>query len=234
MNKGKFYITTPIYYPSANFHIGHCYTTIICDSIARYKRLDGYDTYFLTGSDEHGEKIEKKANEAGVTPKEYVDKIVDNSKDLWNALKITYDRFIRTTDEDHVKIVQHIFKKLYDQGDIYKGEYKGLYCTPCESFWTETQLVDGKCPDCGRDVHEVSEEAYFLKLSNYQDRLEKYLEEHPDCVLCGEAKYLGQEGKQTNNLQEMLNLKDSLESINPLSLKPVYMKDQYAKPLRQH
>ncbi len=182
MNKGKFYITTPIYYPSANFHIGHCYTTIICDSIARYKRLDGYDTYFLTGSDEHGEKIEKKANEAGVTPKEYVDKIVDNSKDLWNALKITYDRFIRTTDEDHVKIVQHIFKKLYDQGDIYKGEYKGLYCTPCESFWTETQLVDGKCPDCGRDVHEVSEEAYFLKLSNYQDRLEKYLEEHPDFI----------------------------------------------------
>ena len=182
MDKGKFYITTPIYYPSANFHIGHCYTTIICDSIARYKRLDGYDTYFLTGSDEHGEKIEKKANEAGVTPKEYVDKIVDNSKDLWNALKITYDRFIRTTDEDHVKIVQHIFKKLYDQGDIYKGEYKGLYCTPCESFWTETQLVDGKCPDCGREVHEVSEEAYFLKLSNYQDRLEKYLEEHPDFI----------------------------------------------------
>ena len=182
MEKGKFYITTPIYYPSANFHIGHCYTTIICDSIARYKRLDGYDTYFLTGSDEHGEKIEKKANEAGVTPKEYVDKIVDNSKDLWKALQITYDRFIRTTDDDHVEIVQKIFKKLYDNGDIYKGEYKGLYCTPCESFWTETQLVDGKCPDCGRDVHEVSEEAYFLKLSNYQERLEKYYEEHPDFI----------------------------------------------------
>lgn len=178
----KFYITTPIYYPSANFHIGHCYSTIIADSIARYKRLDGYDTYFLTGSDEHGQKIEKKAIEKGVTPKEYVDEIVANAKDLWSSLGITYDRFIRTTDEDHVKAVQYIFKKLYDQGDIYKGEYKGLYCTPCESFWTETQAQDGKCPDCGREVHEVSEEAYFLKLSNYQSRLEEYIESHPNFI----------------------------------------------------
>lgn len=181
MNK-KFYITTPIYYPSASFHIGHCYTTIIADSIARYKRLDGYDTYFLTGSDEHGEKIEKKAEEAGVTPIEYVDKIVENAKDLWQSLGISYDRFIRTTDEDHIKIVQNIFKKLYDKGDIYKGTYKGLYCTPCESFWTETQAKDGLCPDCGRPVKEVEEEAYFLKLSKYQSKLEKYINDHPEFI----------------------------------------------------
>ena len=178
----KFYITTPIYYPSSNFHIGHCYTTIICDAIARFKRLEGYDTFYLTGTDEHGQKIQKKAEEAGVTPKEYVDKIVSDAKDLWKSLGITYDKFIRTTDEEHIECVQKIFKQLYDQGDIYKGEYKGLYCTPCESFWTETQLVDGKCPDCGRDVSEVSEEAYFLKLSNYADRLIKYYDEHPDFI----------------------------------------------------
>lgn len=182
MENKKFYITTPIYYPSANFHIGHCYSTIIADAIARYKRLDGFDTYFLTGSDEHGQKIEKKAEEAGKTPQEYVDEIVENAKDLWKRLGISYDRFIRTTDEDHIEIVQYIFKKLYDQGDIYKGEYKGLYCTPCESFWTETQAVDGKCPDCGREVHEVSEEAYFLKLSKYQKRLEEHIETHPDFI----------------------------------------------------
>ena len=181
MNK-KFYITTPIYYPSANFHIGHCYTTIVADAIARYKRLTGYDVFYLTGTDEHGEKIQKKANEAGVTPKEYVDKIVANAKDLWKSLDISYDKFIRTTDEEHVKCVQKIFERLYKQGDIYKGEYKGLYCTPCESFWTETQLINGKCPDCGRDVHEVSEEAYFFKLSKYQDRLVKYYEENPDFI----------------------------------------------------
>ena len=178
----KFYITTPIYYPSSNFHIGHCYTTIICDAIARFKRLEGYDTFYLTGTDEHGQKIQKKAEEAGVTPKEYVNKIVSDAKDLWKSLGITYDKFIRTTDEEHIECVQKIFKQLYDQGDIYKGEYKGLYCTPCESFWTETQLVDGKCPDCGRDVSEVSEEAYFLKLSNYADRLIKYYDEHPDFI----------------------------------------------------
>ena len=178
----KFYITTPIYYPSANFHIGHCYTTIIADSIARYKRLAGYDVFFLTGTDEHGEKIEKKAKENVVTPKEYVDKIVDNAKDLWKSLGISYDKFIRTTDEYHEKAVQKIFNKLYEQGDIYKGEYEGLYCTPCESFWTETQLVDGKCPDCGRDVHIVKEESYFFKLSKYQDKLIKLYEEHPEFI----------------------------------------------------
>jgi len=182
MENKKFYITTPIYYPSSNFHIGHCYTTIVCDAIARFKRLQGFDTFYLTGTDEHGQKIEKKAEEAGVTPKEYVDEIVANAKDLWKSLGISYDKFIRTTDEEHVKCVQKIFKQLYDQGDIYKGEYKGLYCTPCESFWTETQLVDGKCPDCGREVVEVSEEAYFFKLSNYADRLIKYYDEHPDFI----------------------------------------------------
>ena len=182
MENKKFYITTPIYYPSANFHIGHCYTTIIADAIARYKRLDGYDTYFLTGSDEHGQKIQKKAEEAGVSPQEYVDKIVDNAKDLWKELGISYDQFIRTTDKNHKKIVQKIFSKLYEQGDIYKGEYKGLYCTPCESFWTESQLNEGKCPDCGRDVHEVTEEAYFFKLSKYQKRLEEHIEAHPEFI----------------------------------------------------
>ena len=181
--KEKYYITTPIYYPSANFHIGHCYTTIIADSLARYKRLTGYDVYYQTGTDEHGEKIEKKAKEAGVTPKEYVDRIIEESKDLWKSLNISYDYFIRTTDEDHVRRVQKIFKKLYEQGDIYKGTYEGLYCIPCESFWTESQLVDGKCPDCGREVKLVSEEAYFFKLSKYQDRLVKYYEEHPDFIL---------------------------------------------------
>ena len=182
MNKEKFYITTPIYYPSANFHIGHCYTTIIADAIARYKRLTGYDVFYLTGTDEHGLKIQKKAEEAGVTPQEYVDEIVGNAKDLWKSLNISYDKFIRTTDKEHVECVQKIFKKLYDQGDIYKGEYKGLYCIPCESFWTETQLVDGKCPDCGRDVNEVSEEAYFFRLSKYQDRLIKFYDEHPTFI----------------------------------------------------
>ena len=180
--KKKFYVTTPIYYPSANFHIGHCYTTIIGDAIARYKRLCGYDVFYLTGTDEHGQKIQKKAEEAGVSPQEYVDKIVANAKDLWKTLNISYDKFIRTTDSEHVLCVQKIFKKLYDNGDIYKGVYKGLYCTPCESFWTETQLVDGKCPDCGREVSEVSEEAYFFKLSKYQDRLMKYYEDNPTFI----------------------------------------------------
>ena len=179
----KFYITTPIYYPSAEFHIGHCYTTIIADAIARYKRLTGYDVFFQTGTDEHGEKIEKKASEAGITPKEYVDKIIENAKDLWKNLDISYDFFIRTTDKTHEEAVQKIFKKLYDQGDIYKGEYKGLYCVPCESFWTEGQLVDGNCPDCGREVKEVSEEAYFLRLSKYQDKLVDFYDSHPNFIL---------------------------------------------------
>lgn len=181
MNK-KFYITTPIYYPSAEFHIGHCYTTIIADAIARYKRLDGYDVFFQTGTDEHGLKIENKAKEKGVTPKEYVDIIIENAKDLWKNLGISYDFFIRTTDDFHVEKVQEIFKKLYDQGDIYKSEYQGLYCVPCESFWTETQLVDGKCPDCGRDVELVTEEAYFFKLSKYQKQLEELYENNPDFI----------------------------------------------------
>ncbi len=182
MNK-KYYLTTPIYYPSANFHIGHCYTTIIADAIARYKRLTGYDVFFQTGTDEHGEKIEKKAKEAGTTPKAYVDKIIEDAKDLWASLDISYDYFIRTTDEKHEKAVQAIFKKLYNQGDIYKGSYEGLYCIPCESFWTESQLIDGKCPDCGREVKLVSEEAYFFKLSKYQDRLVKYYEDNPEFIL---------------------------------------------------
>lgn len=182
MNK-KFYITTPIYYPSANFHIGHCYTTIAADAIARFKRLLGYDVFFQTGTDEHGAKIAQKAAETGVTPKEYVDKIIENAKDLWQSLDISYDYFIRTTDESHKKSVQAIFKQLYNQGDIYKGKYKGLYCVPCESFWTETQLIDGKCPDCGREVKEVTEEAYFFKLSKYQDKLLDLYEKNPNFIL---------------------------------------------------
>jgi len=178
----KYYITTPIYYPSGSLHIGHCYCTVAADAIARYKRLRGYDVRFLTGTDEHGQKIEEKAKVAGVTPIEYVDNIVSGIKQLWKDLEITNDDFIRTTEERHEKVVQKIFKKLYDQGDIYKGEYEGKYCTPCESFWTETQLVDGKCPDCGREVKVVKEESYFFKLSKYQDRLLQYIEEHPEFI----------------------------------------------------
>ena len=174
-DKKTFYITTPIYYPSGNPHIGHCYTTVACDSIARYKRMQGYDVMFLTGTDEHGQKIEQKAKEKGVTPKQYVDEIVAVFKNLWSYMNISYDRYIRTTDDYHVEAVQKIFKELYDRGYIYKGEYAGKYCTPCESFWTETQLVDGKCPDCGRDVIDAKEEAYFFKLSQFADRLEDLL-----------------------------------------------------------
>ena len=175
--KGKYYITTPIYYPSGNPHIGHCYTTVACDTIARFKRMEGFDVMFLTGTDEHGMKIEQKAKEKGVTPKEYVDPIVDNFKRLWKTMGISYDRYIRTTDECHIKTVQSVFRKLHDKGYIYKGKYVGKYCTPCESFWTESQLKDGKCPDCGRDVIDASEEAYFLKLSDFADRIEKFLTE---------------------------------------------------------
>ncbi|MCR5609012.1 MAG: methionine--tRNA ligase [Lachnospiraceae bacterium] len=174
MNK-NFYITTPIYYPSGNPHIGHCYTTVACDSIARYRRKQGYNVMFLTGTDEHGLKIEQKAKEAGVTPKAYVDEIVEKFKNLWSYMNISYDRYIRTTDDYHVESVQSIFKKLYDKGYIYKGEYKGKYCTPCESFWTPSQLKDGMCPDCGRPVTDAKEEAYFFKLSGFADRLEKLL-----------------------------------------------------------
>jgi len=176
----KYYITTPIYYPSGDFHVGNCYCTIVADTLARYKRLRGYDVFFMTGTDEHGQKIQEKAIAQGITPKEYVDDFVARAKDLWKVLDISYDKYMRTTDDYHVKAVQKIFEKLLEKGDIYKGEYKGLYCTPCESFWTETQLVDGKCPDCGREVKEVSEEAYFFKLSKYADRLLEYYKEHPE------------------------------------------------------
>jgi methionyl-tRNA synthetase len=178
----KYYITTPIYYPSGKLHIGHSYTTVAADVMARYKRLQGYDVMFLTGTDEHGQKIQRLAEKEGVAPKKYVDDIVDGIKELWSLMKITNDKFIRTTDDFHVTAVQKIFKKLYDQGDIYKSEYEGWYCTPCESFLTETQLKDGKCPDCGREVELTREESYFFKLSKYQDRLVQYLEEHPDCI----------------------------------------------------
>ena len=174
----KFYITTPIYYPSGNPHIGHCYTTVACDSIARYKRMQGYDVMFLTGTDEHGQKIEEKAKDKGITPQQYVDEIVEVFKKLWSYMNISYDRYIRTTDDYHVEAVQKIFKTLYDKGYIYKGEYKGKYCTPCESFWTESQLDEnGCCPECHREVKEAAEEAYFFKMSPFADRIEKLLTE---------------------------------------------------------
>ncbi len=182
MEEKKFYITTPIYYPSDNLHIGHSYTTVACDALARYKRLQGYDVMYLTGSDEHGQKIQDKAAAAGKTPKAYVDDIVANIKELWKLLDISYDRYIRTTDDYHVRAVQKIFKALYDKGDIYKGFYEGMYCKPCETFWTQSQLVDGKCPDCGREVYAAKEEAYFFKLSNYSDRLLKYYEDNPQFI----------------------------------------------------
>ena len=203
MSKKTFYITTPIYYPSGKLHIGHSYTTVAADAMARYKRLQGYDVMFLTGTDEHGQKIQRVAAENNVTPKEYVDNIVDGIKKLWSLMKITNDKFIRTTDDYHVETVQKIFKTLYDKGDIYKSEYEGWYCTPCESFWTETQLVDGKCPDCGRAVEKTREESYFFRLSKYQDRLIKLLEENPDFI------------QPTSRRNEMLNnfLRPGLEDL---------------------
>ncbi len=203
MDKKTFYITTPIYYPSDKLHIGHSYTTVAADAMARYKRARGYDVMFLTGTDEHGQKIQRKAEAKGVTPQQFVDDIVATIKDLWKLLNISNDRFIRTTDDYHVASIQKIFKKLYDQGDIYKGSYEGLYCAPCESFWTETQLVDGKCPDCGRPVEKAKEEAYFFKLSKYQDRLIEYYEQHPDFV------------QPESRLNEMINnfIKPGLEDL---------------------
>ncbi len=180
MSKPKFYITTAIAYTSRKPHIGNVYDPVLADAIARYKRMRGFDVYFLTGSDEHGQKIEEAALQSGITPKEYVDRVSDEIKAVWNCMNTSYDRFIRTTDADHEAAVQKIFKKLYDQGDIYKGEYEGKYCVPCESFFTPSQLVDGKCPDCGREVVDAKEEAYFLRLSKYQDRLLQYYEDHPD------------------------------------------------------
>ncbi|MBQ4504482.1 MAG: methionine--tRNA ligase [Firmicutes bacterium] len=180
MTKKPYYITTPIYYPSSNLHIGHTYCTVMADAMARFKRLEGYDVRFLTGTDEHGQKIQKLADAKGVTPQAYVDEVVDGIKKLWATMEISYDDFIRTTEDRHVRRVQEIFKKMYEKGDIYKGEYEGLYCTPCEAFWTETQAVDGKCPDCGRPVEKAKEEAYFFKLSKYQDRLIDLFENNPE------------------------------------------------------
>ena len=203
LSKEKYYITTPIYYPSDKLHIGHSYCTVATDTMARYKRLRGYDVFFLTGSDEHGQKIERIAEKQGITPKQYTDKVVATFKDLWKVMDISYDKFIRTTDEYHVDSVKKIFKKLYDQGDIYKGSYEGWYCTPCESFFTEHQLVDGKCPDCGREVEKVKEESYFFRLSKYQDRVLRYMEENPQWL-------------QPNSRQnEMINnfLKPGLEDL---------------------
>lgn len=182
MSKDKFYISTAIAYTSGKPHIGNTYEIVLADAIARYKRLAGYDVYFQTGTDEHGEKIESKANDAGVTPQEFVDGIAGQIKDIWDIMNTSYDKFVRTTNDDHKKRVQDIFQKFYDQGDIYKGEYSGLYCTPCESFWTESQLVDGKCPDCGREVKEAREEAYFFKMSKYSKWLEEYIESHPNFI----------------------------------------------------
>jgi len=203
-DKKTFYITTPIYYPSGNPHIGHCYTTVACDCLARYKRLRGYDVMFLTGTDEHGQKIEKKAIEAGVSPQEYVDVIVANFKKLWSRIGITYDRFIRTTDDYHVESVQHIFKELYDKGFIYKGEYSGKYCTQDEAFWTESQLVGGKCPECGRDVVDAKEEAYFFRLSSFAGRLETLLTDPERCFL-----------EPASRVNEMVNnfIKPGLEDL---------------------
>ncbi|HSH35258.1 methionine--tRNA ligase [Schnuerera sp.] len=199
----KFYITTPIYYPSDNLHIGHTYTTIAADTLKKFKIAQGYDAYLVTGSDEHGQKIQEKAKEHNMEPKEYVDGIVEDIKKLWNMLEVSYDDFIRTTDKEHEKAVKKIFEKLYKQGDIYKSNYEGLYCTPCESFWAESQLVDGKCPDCGREVHLAKEEAYFFKLSKYKDRIVELYKNNP--------QFLQPESRKN----EMLNnfLKDELEDL---------------------
>lgn len=202
MEKKSFYITTPIYYPSDHLHIGHAYTTTIADTMARYKRLSGYDVLFLTGSDEHGQKIQRKAAEQNIKPIEYVNKIVASFQHLWEKLNISNDDFIRTTEERHHKTVQDIFQKIYDQGDIYKAAYEGRYCTPCETFWVERQLVDDKCPDCGRNVEVVQEESYFFRMSKYQERLLSYIEENPDFI------------QPTSRRNEMINfIKGGLEDL---------------------
>ena len=180
--KGKYYITTAITYTSGRPHIGNTYEIVLTDAIARYKRQQGYDVFFQTGTDEHGQKIEEKAKEAGVTPKEFVDKVADIVRKNFDMMNTSYDYFVRTTDEGHERQVQKIFKKLYEQGDIYKGKYEGMYCTPCESFWTESQLIDGKCPDCGRPVQKATEEAYFFNLQKYAPKLIKHIEEHPEFI----------------------------------------------------
>ena len=182
MEKEKYYISTAIAYTSGKPHIGNTYEIVLADAIARNKRLEGYDVYLQTGTDEHGEKIELKAKEAGISPQEFVDNVAGEIKNIWDLMNASYDKFVRTTDKHHEEVVQHIFKKMYDKGDIYLGKYEGWYCTPCESFWTESQLVDGKCPDCGRDVEKKSEESYFFRLSKYQKQLEEYIESHPDFI----------------------------------------------------
>lgn len=199
----KYYLTTPIYYPSDNLHIGHTYTTVAADVVKKFKKMEGYDVYFITGSDEHGQKIQEKAKENGVTPKEYVDKIVSDIKALWKTLEIDYDKFVRTTDSYHEKAVKEIFKKLYEKGEIYKSKYEGHYCTPCEAFWSESQLDHGKCPDCGREVHLAEEEAYFFKLSKYRDKLLKLYEDNPEFI------------QPESRKNEMVNnfLKDGLEDL---------------------
>ena len=203
MNNNKFYITTPIYFPSAKLHIGHTYTTVAADTSARYKRLRGFDVMFLTGTDEHGQKIESVANKANKTPKEYVDEIVTSIKDLWATMNISYDRFIRTTDDYHVESVQKIFQELYNRGKIYKGVYSGKYCAPCESFWTKSQLINGRCPDCGREVSDASEEAYFFKLSEYSDKLLELYKNNPDFI------------QPQSRMNEMINnfIKPGLEDL---------------------
>ncbi|MDE6302537.1 MAG: class I tRNA ligase family protein, partial [Clostridia bacterium] len=182
MEKQKFYLTTAITYTSGKPHIGNTYEIVLADLIARAKRMQGYDVHFQTGTDEHGEKIELKAKDAGVSPQKFVDDVAGEIKRIWDLMDTTYDRFMRTTDAEHEKQVQKLFEKLYKQGDIYKGSYKGHYCTPCESFWTASQLVDGKCPDCGREVHEAEEEAYFFAMSKYSDKLMQYYNEHPEFI----------------------------------------------------
>ena len=202
MDNKRFYITTPIYYPSDRLHIGHAYCTTVADAIARYKRLAGYDVFFLTGSDEHGQKIQRKALENGVTPKEYVDKIVDSFRHLWAKMSISYDDFIRTSEPRHHEVVQTIFQRIFDQGDIYKAAYEGWYCTPCETFWLERQLTEGNCPDCGRPVELLKEESYFFRLSKYQDRLLAYIEDNPDFI------------QPTSRRNEMINfIKGGLEDL---------------------
>ena len=219
----KYYISTAIAYTSGKPHIGNTYEIVLADAIARFKRLKGYDVYFQTGTDEHGEKIEQKAREAGVTPQEFVDEKAAEIKRIWDIMNTSYDKFVRTTDKEHERKVQDIFKKMVGKGDIYKGEYKGLYCTPCESFWTESQLVDGKCPDCGRDVEEKSEEAYFFKLSKYQDRLESYIEEHPEFI-----KPEARKNEMINNfikpgLQDLCVSRSSFDWGIPVTIDPKHV-----------
>ena len=219
----KYYISTAIAYTSGKPHIGNTYEIVLADAIARFKRLKGYDVYFQTGTDEHGEKIEQKAKEAGITPQEFVDNVAEEIKKIWDIMNTSYDKFVRTTDKEHERRVQDIFNKMYEKGDIYKGEYKGLYCTPCESFWTESQLIDGKCPDCGRDVEEKSEEAYFFKLSKYQDRLEHYIEEHPEFI-----KPEARKNEMINNfikpgLQDLCVSRSSFDWGIPVTIDPKHI-----------